>query len=148
MASSTRSVRHTFYIGAPAERVYRAFTEPSELNRWLTEHAEVTLRRGAPYRLVMVGGWEHKGTIAAVVPGKSITFRWAWNGVPLSGTRFRLSVEPSGSGSLLTVVHSGFPRRATWVPIYGVTEWGWTYYAMNLKSVLETGHDLRSPQDG
>jgi hypothetical protein len=57
-------------------------------------------------------------------------------------------LEPAADGTLLTVEHTGFPRGEEWVELYGGTEWGWTYFAMNLKSVLESGHDLRSPSDG
>lgn len=148
MAPKTRSVRRAFYIRASPRKVFEAITKPGPLAKWFCESAEISLRTGGSYRFIIAGGWEHSGTIARLVPGKSITFRWAWNGVPLRGTRFRLEVEPSPGGSLLTVVHSGFPRTEEWVDLYGITEWGWTYYAMNLKSVLETGHDLRSPKDG
>lgn len=147
MVSRTRSVRRTFYIRRSPAAVYRAITDPAQLARWFCERAEIALHRGGAYRFIIAGGWEHTGTIARIVPGKSITLRWAWEGVPLHNTLFRLSVRPSGRGTLLTVVHTGFPRAESWVGLYGVSEWGWTYYAMNLKSVLETGHDLRSLQD-
>ncbi len=148
MKTSNRSVRRTFGIRSSPSRVFRALTVPGQLTRWLCESAEISCRTGGPYRFVFPGGWEHTGTLARYVPGRSITFRWSWNGVPLKGTLFRLTVKPADGGSLLTVVHSGFPRKEKWVDLYGITEWGWTYYVMNLKSVLETGHDLRSGLDG
>ncbi len=148
MVPTTRSVRRRFFLRVPPKRVFRAITDPRWLVRWLCETAELSPRDGSPYRLVFPGGWEHRGTIARYERGKSITFRWAWKGVALRNTRLRFSVQARRGGSLLTVVHSGFPRTERWVDLYGVTEWGWTYYAMNLKSVLETGQDLRSPMDG
>jgi hypothetical protein len=59
-----------------------------------------------------------------------------------------LSVEPKDDGCLLRVDHEGFPKLEDWTDLYGGAEWGWTYFALNLKSVLETGHDLRSKYDG
>lgn len=41
-----------------------------------------------------------------------------------------------------------FPREEKWTAPYGGAEWGWAYFAINLKSVPETGQDLRSERDG
>ena len=87
-------------------------------------------------------------TVLDFVTGKIITLSWEWEGVDLWGTKFKLSVEKKGNGSLFKVEHSGFPVEERWVDLYGGAEWGWTYFAMNLKSVIESGCDLRSKFDG
>ena len=96
-------------------------------------------------------GWKngpkHSGTILRFVPDKSITLSWEWEGISLQGTNLTLSVEPKGKGSLLKFEHSGFPIQDKWLDLYAGAEWGWTYFAMNLKSFLETGNDLRSKYD-
>jgi hypothetical protein len=48
---------------------------------------------------------------------------------------------------VLKFTHSGIPRDEKWVELYGGAIRGWTYFGMNLKSVLEHGHDLRSDND-
>jgi uncharacterized protein YndB with AHSA1/START domain len=144
----TWSVRHQYYIDASTNRVFEALTDPGQLVRWLCDRAEMTRSRGGTYRLEWNGGPTHTGKLAGFVPGKSLTLGWRWDGVALTSTRLKLSVARRGRGTLLTVEHSGFPRAERWVALYGGTEWGWTYFLMNLKSVLETGHDLRSPLDG
>ena len=58
-----------------------------------------------------------------------------------------IRLRKSGRGTLISIRHSGYPRTPGWVEIYGGTQAGWAYYLMNLKSVLETGRDLRSPKD-
>jgi hypothetical protein len=61
---------------------------------------------------------------------------------------FALIVTRRRGGSVLKVVHSGFPRQEKWADLYDVAERGWTYYSMNMKSVLETGKDPRAgPED-
>jgi hypothetical protein len=68
--------------------------------------------------------------------------------VELDGTILSLSVRAKFGGTLLQIEHTGFPKAERWTDLYGGAEWGWTYFAMNLKSLLENGHDLRSRHDG
>jgi uncharacterized protein YndB with AHSA1/START domain len=144
----SRSVSHQYFIGAPPDAVFRAISNPKWLTRWLCDRAEVSPRKGGRYRLGWDGGPTHTGTIVEFVAGRRIAFGWTWPGVALEGTVFALSVEAKDGGSLLEVEHRGFPRQERWADLYGGAEWGWTYFALNLKSVLEKGHDLRSKYDG
>lgn len=143
-----RQVDHSFFVRAAPSRVFRALTRPEELARWMVDRADLVLRKGAKYELEFQGGWIHQGTVLGVQPGRRISLAWAWKGVELDGTVLTLTVSRRRNGSVVRMVHSGFPATEEWVDLYGVTEWGWTYYGMNLKSVLETGHDLRSDLDG
>ncbi len=146
--SGTRSVRHQYYIDrAPAE-VFRAITDPAMLIRWLSDTARIDLRTGGSYLLGWKDGPQHSGTVAGYAPGRRLALTWQWPGIALEGTRLTLSVEPEGRGTRFTMEHSGFPRLEAWTDLYGGAEWGWAYFAMNLKSVLESARDLRSPHDG
>jgi uncharacterized protein YndB with AHSA1/START domain len=145
---TTRAVRHQYFIRGQPKEIFRAITDPEWIVKWLCDSAAISLRNGGSYSFGWKGGPTHHGTILALVPGKRITFSWTWPGVDLAGTRFTLAVAKKGAGSLLTVEHSGFPRSEKWTDLYGGAEWGWTYFAMNLKSVIEGGSDLRSPFDG
>lgn len=144
----TRAVDHQYFIRASSKETFRALTDPRMLERWLADQAEIVPRKGGAYRLSWNGGPTHRGTIVEFESGRCIAFSWEWPGVSLHGTVLRLSVEPRDDGSLLKVEHSGFPTAEKWTTLYGGAEWGWTYFAMNLKALLETGHDLRSPHDG
>lgn len=146
--NSELAVDHQYFIQAEPAAVFRALTEPAWLTRWLCDTAEISPRKGGSYRLAWKDGPTHTGTIVDFVPGTRIALTWTWPGVELDGTVFSLVVEPQDGGSLLRILHAGFPRREEWVDLYGGAEWGWTYFAMNLKSVLEHGHDLRSKSDG
>jgi uncharacterized protein YndB with AHSA1/START domain len=149
MANETvRSVDHQYFVRAEPAAVFRALTEPGWLTRWLCDTAELEAKQGGSYRLGWKGGPTHTGTVVEFVPGARIALTWRWPNVELDGTVFSLAVEPQEGGALLRILHSGFPRREEWTDLYGGAEWGWTYFAMNLKSVLENGRDLRSPADG
>lgn len=139
---------HGYFIRESPRRVFEAISSPECLVKWLADRAEVVPSKGGRYLLGWNGGPTHVGTLAEFRRGKIIAFSWNWPGVDLRGTVLRLSVKAKGQGTLLKVEHIGFPREERWVELYGGAEWGWAYFAMNLKSVLETGHDLRSEFDG
>ncbi len=146
--TESRVLNHQYYIRAPPKKVFEAISSPALLTTWLANTADLSPRKGGRYSLGWTDGPTHTGEIVEFEPGKSIAFAWEWPGVSLKGTVFRLSVEPKEAGSLLVVEHSGFPKLEEWTDLYGGAEWGWTYFAMNLKSVLETGKDLRTKYDG
>jgi uncharacterized protein YndB with AHSA1/START domain len=149
MAQKTgRSVDHQYFIRAPPSAVFRAISDPKWLTRWLCDRAELDPRKGGTYELGWTDGPTHTGTIVDYRKGRRVSFAWTWPGGTLQGTVLSLSVAPRAGGSMLKVEHHGFPRREQWTDLYGGAEWGWTYFALNLKSVLETGHDLRSKYDG
>ena len=149
MASDTeRVVDHHYLIRSDTSTVFRALTEPEWLTRWLCDAAEIHPRKGGTYRLGWKDGPTHTGTVVEYDPGNLIALTWRWPGVDLDGTVLSFGVQPREVGALLHVRHAGFPREELWTDLYAGAEWGWTYFAMNLKSVLETGHDLRSVLDG
>lgn len=145
----TRTLRNQYFVRAPPKKVFRALTDPKRITRWFADHAEVSPRKGGRYTFGWQDGPTHEGKLIEFVRGKTVTFAWEWPGVEDTGTtRFKLEVEPKGKGTLVKVTHSKIPRGARWFDLYAGAVWGWTYFMMNLKSVLETGHDLRSKHDG
>ena len=149
MATPTRrSVNHQYFVRAKPDAVFRAITDPKWLTRWLCDRAVLVPQKGSKYLLGWNNGPTHTGSIVAFREGQRVALAWTWPGVELRGTVLSLSVKATEGGTVLDVEHSGFPRSEKWTDIYGGAEWGWTYFAMNLKSVLEHGHDLRSELDG
>jgi uncharacterized protein YndB with AHSA1/START domain len=144
----TLSVDHQLFIRASPRKVFEAISTPRGLASWMVVRAALPAKTGAAYELEFDGGWRHEGTVQRYRVGRSIAVTWAWEGVPVKGTVLTLSVRPKKGGALFQIVHTGFPLEKKWAELYGGAEWGWTYYAMNLKSVLESGHDLRSRWDG
>jgi uncharacterized protein YndB with AHSA1/START domain len=77
------------YINAPRERVYRAWTDPEELQRWFGPEEVRTIkiasdvRVGGKYRwdLVKQNGeeWACLGEYRELIPGRKIVFTWKWD---------------------------------------------------------------------
>ena len=77
------------FINAPRERVYAAWTDPAELQRWFgpeevrTIKIAADVRVGGKYRwdLVKQDGeeWACLGEYRELVPGRKIVFTWKWD---------------------------------------------------------------------
>lgn len=145
---TSRSVSHQYFIRASPDAVFRAITDPGWLTRWLCDQAELSPEKGTMYVLGWKDGPTHTGKVVDFHSGQRIALAWSWPGVDLKDTVLSFSLEAKEDGTLLQVEHTGFPRLEHWTGLYGGAEWGWTYFAMNLKSVLEKGVDLRSKYDG
>jgi uncharacterized protein YndB with AHSA1/START domain len=146
MAGTTLTVRQSYQIHAPVTRVFRALTEPSELTKWFLGEATLPHRRGEAYQFVWKGGYRLEGRVLEYVANRRLSLTWPSD--RLGDTRLTFTVRRSGRGTRLTLRHSGYKTSRPWLEMYGGTQWGWAYYLMNLKSVLEHGHDLRDPSDG
>lgn len=145
----TRTIRQQYFIRASPKKVFKALSDPERLARWFADKAEVSGRKGGRYTLSWEDGPTHRGKLLEFRRGEKITFAWEWEGIEGVGvTRFGLAVEPKGKGTLLRLTHAGIPKGEKWHELYAGAVWGWTYFMMNLKSVLEHGHDLRSKHDG
>ncbi|MEX0691113.1 MAG: SRPBCC family protein [Gemmatimonadales bacterium] len=98
----------TLPIMAPADRIFRALTTPSELATWFAEHVEMEPRVGGPFRFWgkhTVGApseAEADGKVIAFTPGRSIGFTWRVLGVPSTVT---LTVVPDENGARVAVKH-------------------------------------------
>lgn len=147
-APKTRTLDHQYFVRASPQKTFDAISNPAMLVKWLSDRAELSPREGGTYLLGWTNGPTHRGKVLAFEPGRLLALAWEWPDQDLRGTIFRLSVEPKDDGSLVRVEHEGFPRTEEWTDLYAGAEWGWTYFLLNLKSVLETGHDLRSTYDG
>jgi uncharacterized protein YndB with AHSA1/START domain len=149
MAVKQLALRQSFFYRTTPRRLYRALTDPDEIVGWFLAKAEMPLRKGAPYRFEWAGGYSHTGRVLEVVPDRRLTLEWPnGSGTQRFTTRVTFSLRRAGRGTFLTVSHSGFPRTPVGIEQYGGTQSGWAYYLLNLRSVLERGHDLRSPRDG
>jgi uncharacterized protein YndB with AHSA1/START domain len=146
--AKSRTLRLPIFIHASPKRVFKWVTDAERLPRWLCDKAALSTRRGGRYTLGWDGGPSHSGKVLEFSRGKGLTLGWQWPGKEgLGVTRLRLSVRRKDGGTVLRFTHSGFRRSAEWDELYEGAIRGWTYFMMNLKSVLERAHDLRSPDD-
>jgi uncharacterized protein YndB with AHSA1/START domain len=144
----TRTLRVPIFIHTSPSKVFKAISEPQLLTRWFMDRATLPPRKGGNYSFAWEGGPTHVGKVLEFIRGRRITLAWTWPGQEhLGATKLMLSVQSKKNGSVVWFTHSGFRTGGEWVDLYEGALRGWTYFMMNLKSVLENGHDLRSPDD-
>ncbi len=128
--------------------MFRALTVSSELIRWFLRKAQLSPTKVRGYTFWWQGGYTHAGRVLEFVRNRRLSLSWPNSVKYVPGeTRVTFTVRKLGSGTLLRVRHVGYKRSDAWLQLCGGTQSGWAYYLMSLKSVLEHGHDLRSPRD-
>jgi uncharacterized protein YndB with AHSA1/START domain len=145
MAANPLTVHQVYQIQSSVTSVFRALTEPAELTKWFLVAAQVAPRKGGRYEFTWRGGYHHAGTVLEFVRNRR--FCLTWPGPTSKMTRVTFSFRRVGTGTRLEVRHTGFGHTPAWLENYGGTSSGWAYFLMNLKSVLEHGHDLRTRGD-
>jgi uncharacterized protein YndB with AHSA1/START domain len=123
---------HTLGVDAPPEAVWRALTEPGELERWIASRAQVEPEREGKYSY----GWPVPGPVRILVlePGRRLSTQWAsWEREPASVVTWEL--EGSGGKTRLTIVHSGFADDFD----SSGTQVGWLNFMNWLRSSVEYG---------
>ncbi len=98
------------HVAAPPAAVYAALTEPSALQTWLAECAEVSLPDGVFgfWGRFTPDGERGRQRLLAFEPDSRLSFGWTFLGAQ---TQVDIELEPSGSGTVITVTHSGVPER-------------------------------------
>ncbi|WP_028938677.1 SRPBCC family protein [Pseudonocardia spinosispora] len=124
-----RALRH------PVEKVWRALTEPSHLNRWFPFDVEPELTVGGTVRFVdRSGGPSGKGTITDLEPPRLIAYYWEED-------HLRWELSPTEEGSLLVLTHTVADRFGT-----ASFATGWHACIDGLESVL-AGQPVQPPSD-
>lgn len=145
--SGASVLRMARVVPAPRKRVFRAWTDPDELKRWwgpgrfTTPHAEIDLRPGGRYLLVMQPPdgtpLRLSGTYREVKPPERLVYTWRWeDGVPETGeTLVEVEFRDRGDQTEIVVVHRGFPEGSPQDPY----RHGWRSGLGKLATVLDPG---------
>lgn len=148
MSGKSLFIEQTLFVKAPVGEVFRGLSDPSELARWFLKSARLPPRTGEDYEFVWKGGYRHEGLVLDFVRNRRLSLSWPNRlGKTTKWTKVTFTVSKEGRGTLLHLRHGGYPAVGRWIEVYGDSCSGWSYFLMNLKSVLENGHDLRSPKD-
>lgn len=129
-------------IEAPPAQLYRAFTNSGALREWLCDGAMVHLAKGGPLHLWWVSGYYATGEFRKLVPGEQVNFTWQGRGEP-GETRVSVMLRPDGEGTVVALAHKRVGAGKRWAEAAAAIRQGWERGLENLRSVLETGHDLR-----
>lgn len=127
-------LRITRIFNAKVERVYAAFTNPGDLEKWFGPEGvncivhDIDPQPGGTYSFTMRDskGGEHplSGTFREVVPNKRLVYTWTWGFGTLEGveTLVTLEFEAKNGGTELTLTHEMLASD-TAVEMHNV---GWT----------------------
>lgn len=141
-------IRLSMTVDATQEAVFRALTEPDALRQWMGAPTPVVEPRvGGRYDLgwkYQLDGKEVSGgpmRILDIVPNEKLVVDWPdWRGdssVPMQSITWLL--EPDGSGTRVTLVHSGFTRTVD----FSDYPFGWGHFMSELATVA-AGLDVRT----
>ena len=126
-------------IAAKPEAVFRALTDPAEVVKWWgaegvyrTERFESDLRPGGKWMSYIAApeGSEMSdmrtpepqtvgGEYITIDPPRLLEFTWSPSWDAFQVTRVRYEIEPTATGSRLTVIHTGFEARPEMVTPHG-----------------------------
>jgi uncharacterized protein YndB with AHSA1/START domain len=140
---AARWVRLERRLDASAERVFRAWSDPEELARWLPDRIEGSLGAGTRSELVWAGTrvwWD----VIEVHPDDTFTFRRPWGRDEALVTHVRIGVEPVGYGSRVTLEDGPFPIGTP----AGLESWAeairtWSEALTMLRANLDFSVDVR-----
>jgi len=138
MASKTLSVRRT--INAPAEHVYRAFTNAASLREWFCDAAMAQPRVGGRFYCQWDDGRALMGKYTALVPEKKVALDLRSD---QDGDYSQCLVVLSSREGVTSLQLTDSSDGKRWIKTMDEVEAGWNEALDNLKSVLETGVDQR-----
>jgi uncharacterized protein YndB with AHSA1/START domain len=146
----TDRIEKSTEIAAPIERVWQALTDHEEFGTWFRVKLDQPFAPGAASTGQMtVPGYEHirwNATVERMEAPSTFSYRWHpyaldpevdYSAEPMTLVEFRL--EPSGSGTRLTVTETGFealpPHRQP--DALRMNERGWGAQMQNVKAYVE-----------
>jgi uncharacterized protein YndB with AHSA1/START domain len=136
-----RSAEYVLEIAAPPDVVWKALTDPKELERWFPLTASVTPGVGGALKL----RWGDVGmddlAISIWKPGQHLQV-----GMPHPGSLPRVihdfTLEDHGAKTVLRLVAHGFDPDAQWDTFFDGVKRGWRYELQSLRHYLENHRGL------
>lgn len=131
-------------LDAPRERVFEAFTDPALVAQWwgpdddLTDGADIDARQGGRYVVNMSGqngeDFSMRGEIVELSPPHRIVIRFTrtFEDGSSRSTLLTLTLEEKGTGSRLTLLHTGFANMAIRDGFFG----GWGHSVVRLAELV------------
>lgn len=117
------TVRFHRVLRAPADRIYRAFTTPAAMAKWLPPHGfvgqvfEMDPQVGGRWRMAFThlgSGHSHSfgGTYLEVEPGRRLRYTSAFDAPGLPGQmQTTIELTPVSCGTALSAVQEGIPAE-------------------------------------
>ncbi|MBX3388980.1 MAG: SRPBCC domain-containing protein [Phycisphaeraceae bacterium] len=148
------------FIPASPARIFRALTVATELERWLFSDVETQPHKGGMYKMRWRSATDHSrdhdrfGRYLEIEHDRKVVFEW--KGDPsqnlglgdIQSTVVTITLTPEGGGTMVKLVHSGWPTDTSGQDWAGKHHDGWSFYLENLANYLTSGPDLRGSRHG
>ena len=127
-------------IAAAPAIVWRFWTEPDRLVRWMGDIASLEPEPGGTFRLEYKSGDIAAGAYVELDAPRRLVFTWGWEAagdpVPPGASTIEVDLEPldDGAATLLRLRHSGLPAESR----NGHDE-GWRYFLGRLSEAVDAG---------
>lgn len=128
-------------IQAAPHEVFDALQYACRLREWLCHKACTEPRKGGRFE-IRWRSYTARGVFIAFAPPKTLAFTWQGANDP-GETQVKITLKPLEAGTKLVLSHSGWGSGKKWAGFAETAEREWGKVLDNLKSVLETGIDLR-----
>lgn len=158
MAGRYRSFAHRVDVGAPVQRVWRAFTDSAVLARWTAPGAQVTPRQGGRLHVPFGRGIEVDAHIDVMVtPQRLRLILLPVRGMPGADAAKSDAASPGAvivedflfeagrDDTTIRLLSSGVPSLMGWVTYYQQQRRHWELALNRLKVLLEKGLDDAPP---
>ncbi|MDR0341653.1 MAG: SRPBCC domain-containing protein [Nocardiopsaceae bacterium] len=135
-------IERTVELAHPPATVWAALTTAEGLASWFGQVATIDLHPGGPARMSWANGHTARMRVERVEEPTVFGFTWQINGLPDDDPRrtyVEFTLEPTGTGTRLTVVESGFaqlPEDAHRTAYRGNTD-GWAKELGELVAYLD-----------
>lgn len=129
-------------IQVKPEAVFRTLSQAYEWREWLCQEAKFASRPKKKWEAKWEDGYEAKGVFTALDPGRKVAFTWE-DALTPKPTKAEFSLKPIPQGTELTLRHTGYEPGPKWAKALAMARMAWPPCLDNLKSILETGIDLR-----
>jgi uncharacterized protein YndB with AHSA1/START domain len=139
---STQTLSFKQLVETSPENAYRAFTNATDLRRWLCNVATVVPRPGGRLYMWWNSGYYTSGEFKIAESGEKAAFSWFGKGDP-GASEVQVTFNAQNGGTLVTVDHSGLGFGEEWSETISEIEKGWKSALENLASVVATGEDIR-----
>lgn len=139
---SSQTITFEQLVNTRPENAFRAFTNATDMRRWLCNVATVVPRPGGRLYLWWNSGFYTSGEFKSVEPNTKIIFSWFGKGDP-SPSEVQVTFTPKDDSTLVSLVHSGLGSGEQWSESIAEIKKGWLGSLENLASVIKSGEDIR-----
>jgi uncharacterized protein YndB with AHSA1/START domain len=130
------AILHDLQINAPAGQVFRAVSEPSQVDCWWSLECAGTPELGAEYRLFFGAPWDWRARVSRFEPDR--VFEWEITAAmdDWVGTRVGFELVPLDQGTKVRFHHTGWAEQSEH---FRVSSYCWAMLLRLLKVYVERG---------